>query len=161
MGFYGIYPLVMTNSLRTGKSPSLTGTETLFLWWLSSSQTVQLNNQTRIEMAFGSQILFWLVVSALLKNMSSSTGMMKIDEIPNIWQNHPNVPNHQLVFLISVRCWFKAPVFWRPAPPKLITGQRFKRASGQRQKICGAWTHHVTVTGETTGKNCLWDLIQW
>ena len=46
-------------------------------------------------------ILLWLVVSAPLKNISQSVGMI----IPNIWKNNPNVPNHQpdiYIYMISV-----------------------------------------------------------
>ena len=39
----------------------------------------------------------WLVVDLALWKMMEleSDGMMKYDEIPNIWKNNPNVPNHQ------------------------------------------------------------------
>jgi hypothetical protein len=39
--------------------------------------------------------MFWLVVSTPLKNMKVSWD----DEIPNIWKNNPNVPNHQPMLL--------------------------------------------------------------
>jgi hypothetical protein len=38
--------------------------------------------------------IYWLVVD-LLKNMSSSVGMMTF---PTEWKNNPNVPNHQPVY---------------------------------------------------------------
>ena len=37
----------------------------------------------------------WLVVSTILKNMSSSVGMMTFPIYEKIWNNNIHVPNHQ------------------------------------------------------------------
>jgi len=45
-------------------------------------------------MLFFHIFIYWLVVSTPLKNMKVKWD----DYIPNIWNNHPNVPNHQPVY---------------------------------------------------------------
>ena len=68
---------------------------------------------------YGYQLLSWLVVLTILKNMKVSWD----DDIPNIWKNKIHVPNHQPA-IIKVPRDYKGTVYRLFG--QLIVGQLLK-----------------------------------
>ena len=77
--------------------------------------------------------IFWLVVSTPLKNMKVSWD----DDIPNIWKNNPNVPNHQPVmgFINRIFSRLGAP-HWNHEPSQM-------GLSDTRSRLGGCWYQWV------------------